>query len=136
MSASNVQRIGLDIDGTITADPQFFAGIAQRWLVAGREVHVVSSRSPEARPETLLELREFGISFTDLYLCPTDSEAWTLCPHTELDWYRRHLWLKVGYALAQGITHFVDNDPMVLDLFERYAPQVNAFSYENRHRLT
>ena len=60
--------LGLDIDGTITSDPNFFAGIARRWLKAGQEVHIVSSRSSEVRAETLFELKDLGIAFTSLYL--------------------------------------------------------------------
>lgn len=130
-----MHRIGLDIDGTIIADPDFFARVARKWLEVGREVHIVSSRSPEARPATLLELKQLGIGFTALYLLPDIGAAWTLCTHAELDWYRRHLWLKVDYALTHGVTHFVDNDPMVLGLFAWYAPQVTALSFDNRHQL-
>jgi len=46
-------RLGLDIDGTITADPVFFRERAAAVIANGDEVHVVSSRSPEARLETV-----------------------------------------------------------------------------------
>ena len=128
-------RIGLDIDGTITADPELFARVSRNWLDVGREVHIVSSRSPEARPETLAELKQLGVGYTALYLLPHYSAAQTLCPHAELDWYHRHLWLKVDYALKQGVTHFVDDDPMVLGLFAWFAPEVTALSFEKRHQL-
>ena len=128
-------RIGLDIDGTITADPDFFAGIARIWLRAGREVHIVSARSPEARAETVWELNQFGVTFTELYLLPHPSVAWFLCPHGDLDWYQRYLWLKVNYALTHGVTHFVDDDPEVLDLFARFATRMTALSFDNRHEL-
>ncbi len=128
-------RIGLDIDGTVTADSDFFAGVARQWLKAGREVHIVSTRSLEARAETLLELKQLGVGFTALYLLPHFSAAQTLCPHAELDWFRRHLWLKVDYARTHSVTHFVDDDPMVLGLFARFAPRVAALSFDNRHQL-
>ena len=130
-----MDRIGLDIDGTITADPEFFARVSRKWLDAGREVHIVSSRSPEARSQTLSELKQLGVDFTAVQLLPNYSAAQTLCPHLELDWYHRHLWLKVDYARKHGITHFVDDDPMVLGLFAWFAPGVMALSFEKRHRL-
>ena len=46
-------RLGLDIDGTITADPMFFRERAAAVIKGGGQVHVVSSRSPEARVETM-----------------------------------------------------------------------------------
>jgi len=128
-------RLALDIDGTITSDPDFFARLVQDVIRDGGEVHVVSSRSPEARRETLSELSQFGIRFSALHLIPTISAAQTLCPHRELDWFQRHLWLKVDYALANGITHFVDDDRKVLALFARFAPSVAAIDFENRERL-
>ncbi len=127
--------LGLDIDGTITADPGFFSNISGLWIAAGREVHIVSSRSPEARRETLAELKDYGISFTALYLLPPISAAQKLCPHQHLDWYQRHCWLKVDYALAHGTTHFVDDDPKVLALFNQFAPEVMAISFVDRNRL-
>jgi hypothetical protein len=128
-------RLALDIDGTITSDPDFFARLAQDVIRGGGEVHVVSSRSPEARRETLSELSQFGIRFSALHLIPTISAAQSLCPHRELDWFQRHLWLKVDYALANGITHFVDDDRKVLALFARFAPSVAAIDFEDRERL-
>jgi hypothetical protein len=127
--------LGLDIDGTITSDSSFFAGITRKWLKAGRKLHVVSSRSPEARAETLFELKELGIALTTLYLLSNISTAQSLCPHTKLDWYQRHQWLKVDYALTHGITHFVDDESKVLDLFARFAPGVTAVAFDNRRQL-
>ncbi len=42
-------RLALDIDGTITSDPDFFARLLQVVIWGDGEVHVVSSRSPEGR---------------------------------------------------------------------------------------
>ncbi len=128
-------RLALDIDGTITSDPDFFARLVQDVIRDGGEVHVVSSRSPEGRQETLSELSQLGIRFSALHLISTISAAQTLCPHRELDWFQRHLWLKVDYALANGITHFVDDDRKVLALFARFAPSVAAIDFEDRERL-
>ncbi len=62
------------------------------------EVHVVSSRSPEARVETVTESGELGIRYSTLHLLPHMSAAQWLCPHRELDWYQRHMWLKAADA--------------------------------------
>lgn len=128
-------RLALDIDGTITSDPGFFARLVQEVIRDGGKVHVVSSRSPQGRRETLAELSQLGIRFSALHLIPSISAAQTLCPHRELDWFQRHLWLKVDYALANGITHFVDDDRKVLALFARFAPSVAAIDFEDRERL-
>lgn len=127
-------RLGLDIDGTITADPAFFAGLCRR-VLRGGEVHVVSSRSPEARVETAAELAALGIGYSVLHLVDPVSVAQARCPHKGLDWFRRHQWLKVEYALGRGITHFVDDDPRVIALFARFAPAVAAIGVEDRERL-
>ena len=128
-------RLALDIDGTITADPSFFAALAGEWTAAGREVHIVSSRSQEVRRETVEELKGYKIPFAALHLTPPISAAQTLCPHQELDWYEQWLWLKVGYALSQGITHVVEDDPKVLALYARFAPAISAFSFTDRRLM-
>ena len=128
-------RLGLDIDGTITADPVLFGERASTVIKNGGEVHVVSSRSPEARVETVTELRELGISYSTLHLLPHVSAAQWLCPHGELDWYQRHMWLKVAYALEYRLECFVDDDPKVLALFYRYAQGIKALSFLDRHHL-
>jgi hypothetical protein len=127
-------NLGLDIDGTITLDPIFFAKIC-REVLRGGEVHIVSSRSQEALKETVKELAELGITYTTVYLLARMSEAQIICPHAELDWYQRHQWLKVDYAIANGLTHFVDDDPKVLSLFNRFAPSIAAIDVNNREIL-
>ena len=133
-SSANI-HLGLDIDGTITADPSFFANISRLVLKRGGNVHVVSSRSPEGRLETMEELAEYGIRFSALHLLPPISVAQTLCPHNELDWYQRHAWLKVDYALANNIDYFVDDDLKVLALFHRFAPEVKTIQIADRDVL-
>ena len=128
-------RLGLDIDGTITADPVFFGERAATVIKNGGEVHVVPSRSAEARVETVTELRELGIRYSTLHLLPHISAAQQLCPHVELDWYQRHMWLKVAYALEHRLECFVDDDPKVLALFYRYARGIKALSFLDRHLL-
>jgi hypothetical protein len=128
-------RLGLDIDGTINADPVFFGSRAYTVIKDGGEVHVVTSRSPEARAETVTELRELGIRYSTLHLLPHISAAQWLCPHRELDWYQRHMWLKVAYALEYRLQYFVDDDPKVLALFYRYARGIKALSFLDRHLL-
>ena len=126
-------RLGLDIDGTITADPVFFRERTSAVIKNGGEVHVVSSRSPEARLETVTELSELGIRYSTLHLLPHISAAQWLCPHRELDWYQKHMWLKVAYALEYRLDCFVDDDPKVLALFDRYARGIKALSFLDRH---
>lgn len=126
--------LALDIDGTITADPEFFARVCCNVLRGGK-VHVVSSRSPEARRETIAELAELGIEYSALHLTDSISHAQTFCPHKNLDWFQRHQWLKVDYSLANRITHFVDDDPRVLKLFSRYAPAIAAIGFADREVL-
>ncbi len=128
-------KLYLDIDDTITADPVFFAKISRRVRECGGEVHVVSSRSQEAMPQTRTEIDAMGIAYSSIYLLPSISDAQVFSPHRELDWYQKHLWLKIHYALENGITHAVDDDPRVLSMFKRYAPGVSAIHIDERLQL-
>ena len=72
----------------------------------------------------VLQQRE-ALTRTELTLALTESLA-----------ARAHLvqWA-ARMALANGITHFVDDDRKVLALFARFAPSVAAIDFEDRERL-
>ena len=128
-------KLFLDIDETITADPTFFAAVSLRVLTCGGEVHVVSSRSREAMKQTRAEIDAYEIVYSSIFLLPSLSEAQLLCPHRELDWFQKHLWLKINYAIEHGITHAVDDDLKVLSLFKRYAPKIRTVTVQDRMKL-
>ena len=128
-------KLSLDIDDTITVDPDFFAMVSRGVHACGGEVHVVSSRSREAMKQTRSEIDAYGIVYSSIFLLPSLREAQVLCPHRDLDWYQKHLWLKIGYALANEISHAVDDDQRVLSLFKRYALGVRTIHVDDRLRL-
>jgi hypothetical protein len=122
-------NVGLDMDGTITASPKFFALLC-RAVKAGRgKVYVVTSRtdSPEARRDTLAELDRYGIEFDELCMLPAFEEAGKRCPHGSLDWYQKYLWQKADFALQKKISVFFDDDEKVVRLFAEFAPAVQVF---------
>jgi hypothetical protein len=123
--------LGLDIDGVITACPEFFSSLSNRWVAAGRQVHIVSSRSDqmEARQATINELRALGIMYDRLYLLPSIEIAKQRCLHANLDWYQKYIWQKVEYCLKQGIGIFYDDDEKVVELFRLYAPGIQIVHY-------
>ena len=119
-----VRRLGLDIDDTITADPTGFARIAGRVRARGGEMHVVTSRSAEARRETIAELAGYGLRYDQLFFLPPMSMANLICPLPQLDWYSKFLWGKLDYAQAHGLECFVDDDDRVGRLFRQLAPEI------------
>lgn len=119
-----VCSVGLDIDGTITENPRFFTQLARTTRAAGHAVHVVSSRSPSGASETREELRHLGLEFDHLFLLPDFGGAITACPHPDLSWYERYLWQKVNYCHDRNLGVFYDDDPRVLALFARFAPDI------------
>lgn len=125
-------RLGLDIDGTITLDPHFFARIAEGIKQSGGDVHIVTSRSEISRRATLDELNGYRIQFDAIHFLPELSWAQDECPHKSLDWFQRYLWQKVAYAIGNRLTHFVDDDPKVLSLFAVYAPEIIVMSAMDR----
>ena len=108
----------------MSAVPDFFSTFTSACVAQGIQVHIVTSRSNEGKPETVEELAQLGIRYNWLYLLPPISEAQVLCPYTDLDWYAKHCWLKVDYALRNSITHFIDDDLRVLNLFSRFSPTI------------
>lgn len=119
--------VGLDIDGTITAAPEYFSTLSRAWRDAGRQVQVISSRSDclESRNETLKELRCLGIEFDELHLLRSPGEELAPCPHRNLDWFQVYLWQKVAIARLVGASIYFDDDDKVVWLFRRYAPEIS-----------
>lgn len=91
-------RLGLDIDGTITADPNLFAEVTTHCRDHGGQVHIVTSRSEAGRKETIEELRGYGVTSDHVHFIGEMSLANDDCLHKELDWFQRYLWQKVAYA--------------------------------------
>lgn len=122
-------HLGLDIDDTITAAPQFFARLSRLWRADGREVYIISTRTDSlaARSETVRELHSYGVEFDGLYLLPSAEQAKAACPHPTLDWYQRYLWQKVALAQQLGVTVFFDDDEKVIMLFRQFAPEIAVF---------
>ena len=119
-----VRCLGLDIDGTIAAAPALFARLSQFVRDSGGRVVVITSRSLQAQKETVVELAGYGLDYSALHFLPSIDEGARLCPHRDLDWFQRYLWAKVAIAEDCGVTDFVDDDPRVIDLFSRFAPQI------------
>jgi hypothetical protein len=101
----SIVKLSLDIDDTISVDPTFFSTVSRRVHACGGDVQFVSSRSRDAIKQTRAEIDTYGIVYSSIFLLSSLSEAQLLCPHLELDWYQKHLWLKIGYAIENGITH-------------------------------
>lgn len=135
ISAELITAIGIDIDGTITEDPVFFSELARKLRLNGTAVHVVTARDPDSRKETENELFELDIEYDQLYLLPPMEVALSVCPHEELEWFLRHFWLKVDYALRNHLSHFIDDNERVLQLFGLYAPEIKAIPVTERHIL-
>jgi hypothetical protein len=122
-----IRHIGLDIDGTITADPPLFAQLASSVLDSGGRIVVITSRSIVARKETALELAGYRPRYSALHFLRSIDEATRLCPHPDLDWFSHYLWCRVAIADDCGVADFVDDDPRVVDLLRRYSPHINAW---------
>ena len=126
MTTNQLTAIGIDIDGTITLDPNFYSEFSHACRRNGVSVHIVSARPREFLSGTEEELQELGIVYDELHLLPSMEEAIALCPHREIDVFHRHFWMKVQYATSRGLSHFIDDNERVLDLFRLYAPAICA----------
>jgi hypothetical protein len=65
--------VAIDIDDTITRHPEFFAFLTRSLVEAGHEVLIVTFRIDRENAE--LELREWGISYTELLTPSPDPES-------------------------------------------------------------
>ena len=65
-------NIGIDIDGCISENPQFFALLSASLKSAGHTVHVVTYRDIRSIEETKQELKSWKISYDALHLPEND----------------------------------------------------------------
>ena len=121
-------NVALDIDGTITRDPAFFALLSRAVRASGGKVIVVTSRAdaPGVRETTRRELEDYGIEYDELVVIP-EGQNRIPCPHAGLDWYERYLWQKLQVCLDRDVDVAFEDDPKVIDLFRRFAPGIAVF---------
>jgi len=121
-------NIALDIDGTITKHPEFFAIVSRSIRASGGKVYVVTSRSNSdgVRVQTQKELNSYGIPFDELFIIPDAKPDQRPCPHDELDWYQKYLYQKVTVCLEHEVAIVFEDDQKVIDLFKMYAPGIQV----------
>ena len=119
-------KIGLDIDGTISAQPDYYADLSKRVSDAGGVVVIISSRidTAETRQFTNSQLKDWSIRYKKLFLFKPFEEVEQLCPYPDLDWYQRYLWQKVHHAKNETLDAFYDDDDYIINLFMDYAPGI------------
>lgn len=57
-------KVGLDMDGTITDFPDFFAALASSEKF---EIHIITGRGEEHRQQTIEELNKFGVRYDHMH---------------------------------------------------------------------
>lgn len=117
-------NVGLDIDGTITANPRLFRDIALEVQERGDRIHVISTRSRIGRPETIAELSDLGILYDFLFLTPSPDAPDYVAPPRPMNGYDAMLWQKVAYAQRNGLRAMFDDDEQVIELFRRHAREI------------
>ena len=118
------ENIGIDIDDTITAAPEFFRELTRMFKKANPHltIHIISSRNDDqgTMEFTEKELQALGMVYDYLYLLPGVPEN----APAELDWYQQYIWQKVAYCLKNDIGVMYENEEKVKELFGKYAPHV------------
>lgn len=125
----NQMNIALDIDGTITKRPAFFAMLSRSIRGTGGKVYIVTSRAGDAGVKELSkkELMAIGVEFNDLFVIPDDKQKQIPCPHDNLDWYQKYLWQKVSVCLDHNVSIVFEDDPKAIALFAEFAPDIQVF---------
>lgn len=72
-------NVGLDIDGTITDHPEFFALLAAALRAAGHRVLIFTFRDPEREAHARAQLAGWGVAFDELVFAPSLESKGDLC---------------------------------------------------------
>ena len=66
-------RIAIDIDGTITAHPHFFAELTTAFFE--HQIFIITGRSPHEREETEKLLNDHGIGYNSIHFIGPEKDA-------------------------------------------------------------
>jgi len=58
-----IMKIGIDLDGTISEYPEFFALFTRAMSDAGCKIYVITDRPPGSEKYVVQELKEYGITY-------------------------------------------------------------------------
>ena len=72
-------KVALDIDGTISEHPEFFAVLSSALRAAGHHVVVLTYRDPARAEATAAQLAAWGIGFDELVIAPSLESKGPLC---------------------------------------------------------
>lgn len=104
-------KIGIDIDGTITAFPPLFSIMTKALRKDGHEVYIVTFRHSEMRQETENDLKAMGIEYDKLIMYN----------HTiNLEW-------KAKQVVKYGLEAFFEDSAEVIDAIKAASPYCRTF---------
>jgi uncharacterized HAD superfamily protein len=78
-------KVALDIDGTISEHPEFFAVLSAALRAAGHQVLVLTYRDPTRADATKVGLAAWGIQFDELVIAPSLEAKGPLCDTLGVD---------------------------------------------------
>ncbi len=78
-------RVALDIDGTISEHPAFFAALSVALRAAGHHVLVLTYRDPDRREATIVQLAAWGVAFDQLVIARSLEAKGELCGVHQVD---------------------------------------------------
>src|SRR5262245_7783090 len=78
-------RVALDIDGTISEHPAFFAFLASAVRGQGHWVVVLTYRDPARAEATRAQLAAWGVAFDELVFAPSLEAKGALCGQHAID---------------------------------------------------
>ncbi|MEA3489487.1 MAG: hypothetical protein U9R44_03975 [Candidatus Omnitrophota bacterium] len=122
-------KVGIDVDDTILRTPELFSVLSRALKDNGHEVYIVTTRPRTGldRKRTLDDLSRCDVVYDVIYHLPKQEGEVDDCPHEGLDDYQKFVWQKVRYCREKGIDIFFDDDSRLIEVFKRYAPEIQVF---------
>jgi len=129
--------ISLDIDDTITKNPEWFALLSGNTLFKGGQTIINTSRyeTSSSRLETEEQLKSWNICYSELYMYKSYDEVEHLCPHKGLEWSQIYQWQKIHHCKIAGATRHYEDDDEVIELFQLYAPEIEIIDVKKNPPL-
>lgn len=134
MDNKKIFKVGLDLHGVISANPEFFAELSRLFVESGAEVHILTGSHSN---EILDELKGYGIRYTHLFsIADHHKSIGTPMRYDEKGepWIDGELWSKSKgwYAEKVGLDFHIDDSRSYGNHFTTPYSQIIVKGYDRK----
>jgi hypothetical protein len=115
--------VGIDFDGTLALNPEFFAGLMSKIREAGGKCLLITGRPESEKERVQSVLDPAGIKFDEEHYFPSEYTLEQYFADSK-NWDEKLGEWKVGVISKTGVDIMIDDTQIIIDLIEKELPDV------------